>query len=43
MEARPTAGEIHEREINEENMGEMGGFVAEDAMKDVHGDVQKHG
>ena len=29
MEACPTAGEIHERVINEENQGEMGGFVAE--------------
>ena len=28
--------------INEDNLGEMGGLVAEDAMKDVHEDVQKH-
>ena len=38
----PTAGDILERVTNEENLGEMGGSVAEDAMKDVHEDVQQH-
>ena len=42
MEAVPTAGGVLERVINEDNLGEMGGLVAEDAMKDVHEDVQKH-
>ena len=28
--------------INEDNLGEMGGLVVEDAMKDVHEDVQSH-
>ena len=42
MEAVPTAGDFLERVINEDNLGEMCGLVAEDAMKDVHEDVQKH-
>ena len=42
MEAVPTAGDILERVINEDNLGEMGGLVAEGAMKDVHEDVPKH-
>ena len=42
MEAVPTAGDTLERVINEDNLGEVGGLVAEDAMKDVHEDVQKH-
>ena len=42
MEAVPTVGEKLERMINEDNLGEMDGLVAEDAMKDVHEDVQKH-
>ena len=42
VEAAPTAGDIVERVINEDNLGEMDGLVAEDAMKDVHEDVQNH-
>ena len=42
MEVVPTAGDILERVINEDNVGEMGGLVVEDAMKDVHEDVQTH-
>ena len=42
MEAVPTASDKLERVINEDNLEEMGGLVAEDAMKDVHEDVQKH-
>ena len=41
MEAVPAAGDKLERVINEDKLGEMGGLVAEDAMKDVHEDVQK--
>ena len=33
---------IFERVINQHKLGEIGGLVAEDAMKDVHEDVQKH-
>ena len=33
---------ILERVIYEDKLGEMGGLVAEDAMKDVHENVQKH-
>ena len=42
MEAVPTVGDVLERVINEDNFGNMGGLVAEDAMKDVHEDVPKH-
>ena len=42
VQAAPIAVHILERVINEDNLGDMGGFVAEDAMKDVHADVQKH-
>ena len=42
MEAVSTAGDVFERVINENILGKMGGFVAEDAMKDVHEDAQKH-
>ena len=42
MEAAPTAGDILKRVINEDNLGEMGGSVAETAMRDVHEDVGKH-
>ena len=35
MEAAPTAGDFLERVINEDYLGDMGGLVAEDAMKDV--------
>ena len=42
VEAVPTVGDIVECVITEDNLGEMGGLVAEDAMKDVHEDVEKH-
>ena len=42
MQAAPTASDLLERLINEDNWREMGGFVAEDAIKDVHEDVQTH-
>ena len=42
MEAAPTAGDLLKSLINKDNLGEMGGLVAEDAMKDVREDVQKH-
>ena len=42
MENVPIAADILERVVNEANLGEMGGLVPEDAMKDVHEDVQKH-
>ena len=42
LAAAPTAGEKLERVIIEDHLGEMGGLVAEDAMEDVHEDVQKH-
>ena len=42
MEAAPTAVDMLELVINEDNLGQMGRLVAEDVMKDVHADVQKH-
>ena len=42
VQAAPIAVDILERVINEDNLGEMGRLVAEDALKDVHADVQKH-
>ena len=42
MEGAPTAGDIFERVINEDNLGEMGGLERVDEMKDVHEDVRKH-
>ena len=42
MEAAPPAGDIFERVINEDNLGEKCGLVAEDAMTDMYEDVQKH-
>ena len=42
MEAALTAGDVLERVINGGNLGGMSGLVAEDAMEDVHEDVQKH-